>query len=332
MTNPILVNSWRGEIIENRHRGAIAVCDPLGRLVHAWGDVDALVYPRSAVKLLQALPLIESGAAGHFQLDDAELALACSSHGAEPMHTDTVKRWLARIELPEDALECGAHAPSHEATAHTMLEQHQRYGRINNNCSGKHTGMLTTSRYLGEETMGYIEREHPAQQRWFDSLGEMAGIDLRTLPWNRDGCGIPVIAMPLTAMATAFARIAVPDDLAPTRADAINRLGNAIAANPLMVAGSGRLCSEVIERSGRRTLIKTGADGVYTAALQEQGLGVALKIDDGSGPAAQVAILSVLRHLGGLHADELQQLDEHCRVPISNTRGVITGYRQAATL
>ena len=332
MSNPILVNSWRGEIIENRHRGAIAVCDPRGRLVHAWGDVDALVYPRSAVKLLQALPLIESGAADHFQLDDAELALACSSHGAEPMHTETVERWLKRIELAEDALECGPHEANHEATAHAMLEQHQRYGRVHNNCSGKHTSMLTTSRYLGEQTKGYIEREHPAQQRWFDSLGEMADIDLRALPWNRDGCGIPVIAMPLTAIATAFARVAVPDDLAAARAGAINRLGDAIAANPLMVAGSGRLCSEVIQCSGRRTLIKTGADGVYTAALQEQGLGVALKIDDGSGPAAQVAILSVLRHLGGLHADELQQLDEHCRVPISNTRGVITGYRQAAPL
>jgi L-asparaginase II len=332
MANPVLVNSWRGDVIENRHRGAIAVCDPKGRLIQSWGDVDTLVYPRSAVKLLQALPLVESGAADHFHLDQAELALACSSHGAEPAHTEAIKHWLQRIELDEEALECGPRAPSHEATAQAMLKQQRTHGRIHNCCSGKHTSMLTTSRYLGEETRGYIEREHPAQQRWFDALGEMADIDLRGLPWNRDGCGIPVIAMPLTAMATAFARVAVPDDLAPGRADAVNRLGKAIAENPFMIAGSGRLGSKTIALSGRRTLVKSGADGVYVAALQQQGLGVTLKIDDGNSQAAEVAILSILRHLGGLHADEIAQLDEHYRMPISNTLGVVTGYRQANDL
>jgi L-asparaginase II len=332
MANPVLVNSWRGEVIENRHRGAIAVCDPKGRVIHSWGDVEGLVYPRSAVKLLQALPLIESGAADHFQLDTTELALACSSHGAESTHTAAVKRWLKRLELDEEALECGPTAPNHLATAQEMLKQQQAYGRIHNCCSGKHTSMLTISHYLGEQTRGYIDREHPAQQRWFDALGEMADIDLRGLPWNRDGCGIPVIAMPLSAMATAFARVAVPDDLTSARADAINRLGNAIAGNPFMIAGSGRLGSEIIELSGRRTLVKSGADGVYVAALQQQGLGVALKIDDGNSQAAEVAILAILRHLGGLHSEELVQLDERCRTPISNTRGVVTGYRQASDL
>jgi L-asparaginase II len=330
VSNPILVNTLRGDIIENRHRGAIAVCDPAGRLVHAWGDVDTLVYPRSSIKTLQALPLVESGAADHFNLNDAELALACSSHGAEPLHTETVQSWLRRIELDEGALECGAHAPNHAPSAEALLRDHIEAGRIHNNCSGKHTSMLTTCRFLGEQTQGYIERDHPAQQRWFDVLGEMADVDMRRLPWNRDGCGIPVIAMPLKSIATAFARLAAPDDLAATRGSAIERLGNAIASNPFMVAGSGRLCTEVIELSGRRTLVKAGAAGVYTAALQEQGLGVALKIDDGDGEAAQVAMLAVLQHLGGLHADELEALAPRRRMPISNTRGVITGYHQAA--
>ena len=332
LANPVLVNNWRGEVIENHHRGAIAVCDPKGRLIQSWGNVDALVYPRSAVKLLQALPLIESGAADHFHLDQSELALACSSHGGELAHTEAVKSWLKRIELDDEALECGPNPPSHQATAQAMLLQQRAPGRIHNCCSGKHTSMLTISRYLGEQTRGYIEREHPAQQRWFDSLGEMADIDLRGLPWNRDGCGIPVIAMPLTSIATAFARVAVPDHLSPARADAINRLGDAIAAQPFMIAGSGRLGTKIIGLSGRRTLVKSGADGVYVAALQQQGLGVALKIDDGSSPAAEVAILSILRHLGGLQADELAQLDAHYRMPISNTRGVVTGYRQAIDL
>jgi L-asparaginase II len=332
VANPVLVETWRGDVVENRHRGAIAVCDARGRLLHSWGNVDALVYPRSSIKLLQALPLVESGAADHYRLDAAELALACSSHGAEPRHTDTVERWLERIELDVEALECGPHAPNHQATAEAMLARHLAYGRVHNNCSGKHTGMLTTCRHLGEATRGYIEREHPAQQRWFDAVGEMASIDMRRLPWNYDGCGIPVIAMPLQNIATAFARIAAPDDLPVSRHEAIERLGNAIAAEPFMVAGSERLCTRVIQQSGRRTLVKTGADGVYTAALQEKGLGVALKIDDGNGEAAQVAILSILHHLDGLHGDELQLLGDRCRPAIVNTRGVTTGYRQAADL
>ncbi len=330
MSNPILVNTLRGEVIENRHRGAIAVCDPKGRLVHAWGDVDALVYPRSAIKPLQALPLVESGAADHFQLSTAELALACSSHSAEPAHTETIRQWLTRIELDEDALECGAHAPLHVKTAESMLIKHIEPGRIHNNCSGKHTGMLTTSRFLEEETHGYIEREHPAQQRWFDVLGKLADVDMHRLPWNRDGCGIPVIAMPLKAIATAFARIAVPDDLPATRGSAVDRIATAIASNPFMVAGTGQLCTEIMELTGRRVIVKSGADGVYTALLQDQGLGIALKIDNGTGVAAEVAALAVLCHLNALQPDEIDQLAERCRMPIINTRGVLTGYRVPA--
>ncbi len=332
MSNPVLVNTLRGEVIENRHRGAIAVCDPNGRLVHAWGDVDALVYPRSSIKALQALPLVESGAADHFQLSGAELALACSSHNAEPGHTETIRNWLTRLELDEDSLECGAHAPLHERTAANLMIDHIEPGRIHNNCSGKHTGMLATARFLEEETHGYIEREHPAQQRWMEALGEMAGLDMHRLPWSRDGCGIPVIAMPLKSIATAFARVAVPDDLAAARGSAIDRITAAIAANPFMVGGSGRLCTEIMELTGRRVIVKTGADGVYTAALMEKNLGVALKIDDGKSEAAQVAILAVLTKLDSMHVAELEALAQRCRMPITNTRGVLTGYRESAGL
>ena len=332
MSNPVLVNTLRGEIIENRHRGAIAVCDPKGRLVHGWGDVDALVYPRSAIKALQALPLVESGAADHFDLSNTELALACSSHSGEPRHTTTVHDWLTRLGLDDAALECGPHAPTNEKAATALILNQIEFGRVHNNCSGKHTGMLTTARFLEEETHGYIEREHPAQQRWMDALGEMSDLDMHRLPWSRDGCGIPVIAMPLKAMATAFARIAVPDDLAATRAGAIDRITTAIAANPFMVAGSGRLCTQIMELTGRRVIVKTGADGVYTAALRDKNLGVALKIDDGTGAAAEVAILAVLTKLDSLHTTELEALATRCRMPITNTRGVLTGYRESAGL
>jgi L-asparaginase II len=332
MSNPVLVNTLRGELIENRHRGAIAVCDPSGRLVHAWGDVDALVYPRSAIKALQALPLVESGAADHFQLSGAELALACSSHGGEPKHTTAVHNWLTRLELDDDALECGPHAPSNDKAAAALILNHVAPGRIHNNCSGKHTGMLATARFLEEETHGYIEREHPVQQRWMDALGAMADINMHRLPWSYDGCGIPVIAMPLKSIATAFARVAVPDDLTAARGSAVDRITTAIAANPFMVGGSGRLCTEIMELTGRRVIVKTGAAGVYTAALRDKNLGVALKIDDGTSEAAQVAILAVLTKLDSMHAAELEALAQRCRMPITNTRGVLTGYRESAGL
>ena len=332
MSNPVLVNTLRGEVIENRHRGAIAVCDPHGRLVHSWGDVDALVYPRSSIKALQALPLVESGAADHFQLSAAELALACSSHGGEAEHTTAVHSWLTRLDLDDDALECGPHAPSNDKAAAALILNHVEPGRIHNNCSGKHTGMLTTARFLEEETHGYIERGHPSQQRWMDAVGEMADQDMHRLPWSRDGCGIPVIALPLKSIATAFARLAVPDDLPATRGSAIDRVTTAIAGNPFMVAGSGRLCTEVMELTGRRVIVKTGADGVYTAALMDKNLGVALKIDDGKSEAAQVAILAVLTKLDSMHAAELETLAQRCRMPITNTRGVLTGYRESAGL
>ena len=308
------------------------MCDPKGRLIHAWGETDALVYPRSSIKSLQALPLVETGAADHFSLSQSELAMACSSHGAETRHTDTVRNLLERIQLDPNALECGPHAPDHQPTATTMARNQIDPGRIHNNCSGKHTGMLATAQFLGEQTRGYIERDHPVQQRWFDALGDMADVEMRKLPWNRDGCGIPVIAMPLQSIATAFARIAVPDDLPSTRADAIDRITAAIAAHPFNVAGTGRLCTEIMQQTGRRVLVKSGAAGVYTAALPEKGLGIALKIDDGTGEAAQVAILAVLRHLNALHDDEIEALNDRIRMPVTNTRDIITGYREPAEI
>ena len=332
MSNPVLVETTRGDNIENRHRGAVAVCDPQGRVLHAWGDVDALVYPRSAVKTLQALPLVESGAADHFEVSDAELALACSSHNAESEHTTTVQAWLGRLDLDDGALECGAHPPLHEPTARDLWRNRHEPGRVHNNCSGKHTGMLTTARFFDEHTRGYIEPEHPTQQRWFDALGDMADVDMRALPQSRDGCGIPVIAMPLKAIATAFARVAAPDDLPAARADAIDRLGDAIATHPFMVAGSGRLCTEVMRLTGRRLLVKTGADGVYTAAVQDSGLGIAIKIDDGRGEAAEVALLAVLQRLQALHLGEIEALSERASMPIINTRGVAVGQRRPSAI
>ena len=330
MSNPVLVNVTRGERVEAQHRGSIAVCDPSGRLIKQWGDVERLVYPRSAIKVLQALPLVESGAADEFSLTTKELSLACASHNGEYEHTEAVSHWLQRLQLDESDLECGAHKPYHEATAEKLLISGTAINRTHNNCSGKHSGMLTICKHLGDDTRGYIQREHPAQQRWFDSVGEMCGVDIRRLPWNYDGCGIPVVAIPLIATATAFARFAQPDDLPEQRANAAARLADAVAAQPFMVAGTDRLCTELMQLTGKRVFIKTGACGVYTAAVPEHGIGIALKIDDGTKEAAEIAILATLANLGVLQAADLEALAHRMRVPIHNTRDVVTGFWQPA--
>ncbi len=332
MSNPVLVNTRRGEMVENRHRGIVVVCDPRGRVILSMGDSEALVFPRSSIKALQAIPLVESGAAEHFGLGDAELALACSSHNAEPLHTQTVVDWLARIDLDADALECGAHAPLHAETAENLIANGKTFDRTHNNCSGKHTGMLTSARFFDEQMQGYIDRDHPAQQRWINTVGEMADVDMRRLPWSYDGCGIPVVAMPLASVARAFARFAVPDQLPQNRAESIERITRAIAAQSFMVAGSGRLCTRLMEVSGGRVIVKTGADGVYTASLPAAGLGIAIKIDDGLREAAEVTLMATLQHLNALHVDELEALAERSRMPIVNTRGVLTGYREPAAV
>ncbi len=332
MSNPILVNTRRGAVVENRHRGSLVVCDPRGRVIMSLGDSQALVFPRSSIKSLQAIPLVESGAAEHFDVSDIELALACSSHNAEPLHTQTAADWLARIDLDVNALECGAHAPLHAETTKTLIANGVTFDRTHNNCSGKHTGMLTSARFFDEQTQGYIDRDHPAQQRWINVVGEMADVDMRRLPWSYDGCGVPVIAMPLASIACAFARFAVPDDLPQNRADSIDRIAHSIGAHPFMVAGTGRLCTRLMEVSGGRVMVKGGADGVYTAALPEKGLGIAIKIDDGLREAAEVALMAALQHLDALHADELDTLAERRRMPIVNTRGLVTGYREPAAV
>ena len=328
--NPILVNRYRGDLIESQHRGSIAVCDPKGRIIKSWGDVDRLVYPRSAIKALQALPLIESGAADSYQLSSAEIALACSSHSAESFHIEKIQAWLERLGLEQNQLECGAHNPLNSCAANDLLIQNQKAGKIHNNCSGKHTGMLTIVCHQGESVSGYIDRSHPAQKRWINAVSQMAEIDMHELPASFDGCGIPVFAMPLRNIAAAFARFASPDGLSPNRIDAIARIKDAVRQHPELIAGTDRLGSELMAITGERVFVKSGAEGVYVAAIPGRNLGIALKIDDGLGSAAEVAMLATLEHLDCLDEPDIRKLQHRIRVPITNTTGVKTGEQVAS--
>jgi L-asparaginase II len=322
---PELVEAWRGAMVESRHRGSFAVADADGRIVEARGDVERPVYARSAIKPLQALPLVETGAADALGVSTEELALACASHGGEPSHVRAVAGWLARLGLSERDLECGAHPPSHGASARSLYAEGREPTPLHNNCSGKHTGMLATCRHMKEKTRGYIALDHPAQQRVVRVLSEMCGIELTDAPRGIDGCGLPQLGIPLSALARAFARFAAADPLAGSRGAACRRIASAMLAHPFMVAGTGRFCTRAIEAARGKAVIKTGAEGVYVAAIPAKGLGIALKIDDGAARAAEVAMAALLIRYAGLDEVETRTFQSLARPTISNVAGLPVG-------
>ena len=324
--DPMLVEVTRGPMVESRHRVAFAVVDAAGRLVMSAGDYEAPVYGRSAIKPLQALPLLESGAADAFALGAAEIALACASHSGEPRHVDSVSAWLGKIGCAAQDLECGAHLPYNEAAAEALLRSGRTPSALHNNCSGKHTGFLCLARHMGYPTKGYIRYDHPVQQRILGVLESMTGLDLSAAPRGIDGCGIPVIAMPLGNMALAMARMADPHDQPEARQKACARILKAMAAEPFLVAGSGRYCTRAMEALKGRAVIKTGAEGVYCGALPDQGLGFAIKALDGAGRAAEAAVGQVLKRLGILDAAQTDLLVQ----VLHNRAGAAVGEVHAA--
>ena len=326
VANPILVELTRGALVESVHRGAIAISDAEGRIVFALGDIALPVYPRSALKPIQALPLLESGAADAFHVSDEEIALACASHSGEPMHTERVGAWLARLGLGEQDLACGTHPVRHEPVAEEMIRRGEIPTRIHNNCSGKHTGFLTVARHWSIATAGYERHDHPVQHAVAKTLGELAGI-AQELPWGVDGCAAPNFAIPLGAFAHALAQFADPQKLSPQRSQAVRRICAAMIAHPELVAGTGRICTVLVRAGGGRVAVKTGAEGVFAAIVPEAGLGIALKIDDGGGRAADTAIASLLGRMGLIDPDTARDL---IHAPIRNTRNSITGERRPA--
>jgi L-asparaginase II len=330
--SPLAVEVTRGDVVESRHRASCAVVDTSGAVVQRWGDIDQAVYPRSAIKAIQALPLVESGAAEAYGLGDGEIALACASHGGEPFHVATVETWLERIGLTEADFECGAHLPSHGPSSEALLRHDHAVTQAHNNCSGKHMGFLTTARHLGEPTTDYIQPDHPVQRRVMAAIGALAGVDLARVPVAVDGCGIPTLALPLSGLATAMARFSDPAGQPGERGAAMKRIHQAIGARPEMVAGTGRLCTAIIRETGGSVLAKTGAEGVFAAALPTLGLGVAIKVDDGAGRAAQVAVTNILKHLGAIDDAIAARLADFMVAPLTNVVGRRIGeIRPAAT-
>lgn len=321
-SNPVLVEVVRGTIVESRHSGSIAIADAQGRLVLALGDVARPVFPRSAVKALQAIPLVESGAADAFGLGEDELAVACASHSGDPVHVEAVRSLLAKAGLDESYLACGAHWPVSETATRELMRAGRRPQAIHNNCSGKHAGMLAAAVHLGLEPRFYERPDHPLQIMIARIISETCGAALDPSRMGVDGCSLPTYALPLSALAQGFARLGTGEGLTPERASAAQRLVNACFASPVLVAGEGRFDTIVMRALAPSVFVKGGAEGVHCAALPELGLGLALKMDDGAKRGAERALGEVL---AALLPRASAVLGEQLQGELLNWRGISVG-------
>ncbi len=324
---PVVIEVTRGPVVESRHEGIAAVVKADGTVVASWGDIDAAILPRSATKPIQAIPFVESGAVERFGLGNEQVAMSCASHNGEARHVETVRAWLKKVGLSEDDLECGAHASRLVWRVEELARANAPLTNASNNCSGKHSGFLTTAVQHGEQTKGYIRYDHPVQRRVRTAFGDLAGLDADAMPYGTDGCGIPTLAVPLRGLARAMATMADPSRLPSKRAEAIGRIRAAMNAEPFMVAGTDRFCTRLNSKLGTAVQAKGGAEGVYCCMLPTLGLGLALKMWDGAGRASEVATATILDHLGMLPATEK---DAIVHPPIKNVVGLLVGEMRPA--
>jgi len=301
MVNPVLVEVTRGQRIESRHRGMIAVVDESGSLVWSAGETDALVFPRSACKAIQALPFVESGAADTYGFGDREIALSAASHSGEDAHIALAGQMLARAGRSVEDLECGAHWSTDSKVLIHQARTREAPDALCNNCSGKHAGFVCACTHQGIGLKGYSGYDHPLQQQIRDAMENVTGAVVGHDVCGTDGCSIPTYAVPLKALAHGFAKMATGTGLEPVRAKAAKRILSACMAEPFYVSGTGRACNTLMSAVPGRVFAKTGAEGVFCAAIPELGLGIALKCEDGTTRAAEAMVSAVLSRL--MHAD-----------------------------
>ena len=297
---PLRVQVRRNQAVESIHDVDIALVDGDGRVILNCGDVERVVFPRSAMKPLQAIALLEHVASTDqaAMLSPSDVALVCASHNAESCHVDGVLALLQRLGLDSAVLSCGAHWSLHQEVSIDQARRMEHPTKAHNNCSGKHAGMVTLAHLMGAELEGYAALTHPVQQRILGVLEAMTGLDLMQYPHGIDGCGAPALSGPLGHWARGFALFADPSSLPESRQQAIARIRQGIAAAPQMIAGTGRACSAVAAVYGERITVKTGAEGVFAAAFNDLGLGMMLKARDGHKRASEFALGAVIQALG----------------------------------
>jgi L-asparaginase II len=333
-----VVEVWRGPIVESRHRGHIAAVTGAGKLVAGLGAPDTVTFLRSSGKPFQALPLVVSGAADRFGFTVAEIAIACGSHSGEPGHVETVRSMLGKIGADETALKCGIHEPFSAEVAHELARNQQPPSVLQNNCSGKHAGMIALARHVGAPTEDYDQWTNPVQQMIGRAVAQFSEVPVDKIAIGTDGCGVPVFGISVRAMALMYARLVWPpaDFDEPTR-DAAKRIVRAMISFPEMIGGTkSRLDTELIKAGNGRLISKIGAEGVYTIGVLPcddwpSGLGLALKIEDGDDHRARPpAVIEALRQLRVLTKTELTALADYAPTAITNRRGERVGEARAA--
>lgn len=319
--------------VESFHRGAIAIVDASGRSIAGIGDVDRPICPRSALKPLQALAFLESGALDEFDLGPEEVALSAASHNGEPVHVQAVANWLKKIDCTIDQLECGPPPPMQGPGAHNGAPSIEKQGKapnaLHNCCSGKHAGFMSLARVMGVDVTGYTDPEHPVQQRVASIVSEMVGFDVTSTRAGADGCAAPNFAIPLKALAHGLARMARTESLVPLRASAVATLLSAVEAHPQLIAGTRQPSTILIENLTSGGLVKSGLEGVYGAVLPGLGIGIAVKADDGADRAAATIMTNVLDRLGALDRGS-KPVEDLVAPEITSSKGDTVGHIRAS--
>ena len=328
----ILAHITRGGISESRHAGFVAVANPQGQALFTSGplDDDRVAFMRSSAKPLQALALIETGAADHFGLTEAEIAMACASHGGEERHVQQVQAMLDKGGLSADQLLCGAHYPYYVPSQDVLKRSGIPPTNLHSNCSGKHTGMLLVCKHMGWPTETYTEPEHPLQQLILKNVAEFCGLRPSEVATGVDGCSVVCFGMTTVQMATAFARLASPEywqkQGQPARAETVRRITQAMWHYPFNVAGTGRNDTDLMEAAPNgKVFSKAGAEGVWCLGFPEQKVGMAMKIEDGHNRVESIVLSNALHQLTYLAPTELAQFENHQIAPLYNVRGKVVG-------
>lgn len=320
-----LVEVTRGEMVESTHRGVVVVVDHKGNTIYSLGDPQYHTYIRSAAKPMQAVPVIERGAAQEFGFSQQELAVITASHSGEIEHQEAVAGILKKLGLTTGNLLCGTTKPIHRPTANKMALENINPGPIHCPCSGKHSGMLAVAVHENYSLEDYYLLEHPVQQIMLATMAELAEMEKEEIKIGIDGCGVPVFGMPVRSMALAYANFVCPDKLATPKQEACLKLTKIMGENPKLIAGSGRFTTILAEQLGTRVVAKDGSEGVFCVGLPEQGLGIAVKIEDGGARALAPVTLRILDRLGVLTKEDKIALDSHYHPQIKNFRNEIIG-------
>lgn len=321
-----IANVYRANLVESTHMGHVAVVDASGNLLYSYGDPSRITYARSSMKPLQAIPVVETGTADRFQFDQADLALCCASHSGEERHRTRAASILNRANCQENILQCGTHVPRDEASYRKLILEGRELTPLYSNCSGKHSGMVATAVHMGEDLSTYHHFHHPHQQRILEVISDLTSYPKEEIQIGMDGCGVPVHGLPLQNLAWAYAKMTQPDRVEnPARRAAISRITKAMMAAPEMVGGNNRYCTDLMTAFSGTLFGKAGAEAVYCIGDLTRGLGIAIKIEDGSPRAVYAVMNEVLRQLEIGTDGPLDQLATYTNPSLMSMGGQVVG-------